>query len=371
MVTTLQRALLPDRLPTVPGVRLDACYVPAFEGADVGGDWYDVFSISDRLLGVSVGDVTGHGLRAATIMGQARQALRTASYVDNDPAAVLSYVNRLFCRWESNVLITAFFATLDLYDGTLRYALAGHPPPMSVRTGGEVESLSGSGFVLGLDARADFRAQQMRIDEGSGIVLFTDGLVEVGRNYLEGIVQLSDAIEHEYREASQNIAQAIVKRVVNGRSPRDDVALLFLGVTALGAAAFPPQRMQWTADARSERSARRVKRALLWQLGEMTGDADLASAELVINELFANVARHTPGPADVMLEWHNEQATIHVTDRGRAFTPPDFSKQIELLSESGRGLFLVRCVAQDLRVERTATGNRVSVVLPVRVLQPA
>ena len=79
MITILQRALLPERLPVVAGVRLDACYVPAFSGADVGGDWYDVFSISDRLLGVSVGDVAGHGLRAATIMGQARQALRTAS----------------------------------------------------------------------------------------------------------------------------------------------------------------------------------------------------------------------------------------------------------------------------------------------------
>ena len=370
MVTTLQRALLPEHLPVVPGVRLDACYVPAYQGADVGGDWYDVFSISDRLLGVSVGDVTGHGLRAATIMGQARQALRTASYMDNDPAAVLSYVNRLFCRWESSVLITAFFATLDLYDGTLRYSLAGHPPPMSVRTGGEVEALSGSGFVLGLDARTAFRAHYTRVDEGSGLVLFTDGLVEVGRNYLEGVAQLSEAIEHEYREASQNIAQAIVKRVVNGRSPRDDVALLFLGVTALGAAAFPPHRMHWTTDARSERSARRVKRALLWQLGEMTsGDADLTSAELVINELLANVARHTPGPAEVTLEWQNEQATIRITDRGRAFTPPDGTAQVDLLAESGRGLFLVRCVAPDLRVERTASGNRVSVVLPLRVLQ--
>ena len=371
MVTTLQHALLPDRLPTVPGLRFDACYVPAFEGADVGGDWYDVFSISDRLLGVSIGDVTGHGLRAATIMGQARQALRTASYVDNDPAAVLSCVNRLFCR-ESNVLITAFFATMDLFDGTLRYALAGHPPPMYVRTGGEVEVLPGSGFVLGLDARATFKAHDMRLDVGSGLVLFTDGLVEVRRNYLEGVAELRDAIEREYREASQNIAQAIVKRVVDGRSPRDDVALLFLGVTALGAAAFPPQRMEWTIDARSERSARRVKRAVLWQLGEMTdGDADLASAELVINELLANVARHTPGPAEIWLEWHNERATIRVSDRGRAFTPPDGTAQIDLLSESGRGLFLVRCVANDLVVEHTANGNRVSVVLPVRVLQTA
>jgi anti-sigma regulatory factor (Ser/Thr protein kinase) len=108
----------------------------------------------------------------------------------------------------------------------------------------------------------------------------------------------------------------------------------------------------------------------LWQLGEMTAsDADLTSAELVINELLGNVARHTPGPAEVTLEWHDEQATIRITDRGRAFTPPDGSTRADLLDESGRGLFLVRCVAHDLRIERTASGNRVSVVLPVRVVQ--
>jgi len=372
MVTILQRALLPERLPTVAGVRLDACYVPAYEGADVGGDWYDVFSISERLLGISIGDVTGHGLRAATIMGQARQGLRTASFVTDDPGSALEYVNRLFCRSESNVLITAFFATLDLFEGTLRYALAGHPAPMFVKTGGEVEPLEGRGFVLGVDVRTTFETHTVTMDEGSAIVLFTDGLVEVNRNYLEGIDQLCDAIEDEYREASQNIAQAIVKRVVRGRSPRDDVALLFLGVTALGAAAFPPARMHWRLDARIERSARRIKRALLWQLGEMSGDeANLRAAELVINELLANVTRHTPGPAEVVLEWSNENATIRVRDRGRPFTPPDGSARVELLSEDGRGLFLIRSVASDLTVEWKGDGNCVSAVLPFKVLQPA
>ena len=179
MVMILQRALLPQRLPAISGVRLDACYVPAYSGADVGGDWYDVFSISDRLLGVSVGDVAGHGLRAATIMGQGRQALRTASYVDNDPATALMHANRLFCRSESSVLLTAFFATLDLADGTMRYALAGHPPPMIVRTGGEVESLPGRGLMLGVEHRAVFETHEVMLDEGSAIVLFTDGLVEL------------------------------------------------------------------------------------------------------------------------------------------------------------------------------------------------
>ena len=368
MVTILQRALLPQRLPVVAGVRLDACYVPAYSGADVGGDWYDVFSISDRLLGVSVGDVAGHGLRAATIMGQARQALRTASYVDNDPATALEHVNRLFCRSESSVLLTAFFATLDLSDGRMRYALAGHPPPMMVRTGGEVESLAGRGLMLGIEHRAVFETHEVVLDEGSAIVLFTDGLVETSRDYLAGREELRQAIEAEYRDASQNIAQAIVKRVVAGRSARDDIALLFLCVTALGAAAFPPQRMRWTIDARSERSTRRIKRALLWQLGEMTDDdAQLPAAELIVNELLGNVARHTPGPAEVELEWNGETAIVRVCDRGRPFQPRNGAGRIELLAEDGRGLFLARSVALDLTVEWTGDGNCVSATLPLKL----
>jgi serine phosphatase RsbU (regulator of sigma subunit)/anti-sigma regulatory factor (Ser/Thr protein kinase) len=368
MVTILQRALLPERLPVVAGVRLDACYVPAYSGADVGGDWYDVFSISDRLLGVSVGDVAGHGLRAATVMGQARQALRTASYVDDDPAAVLEHVNRLFCRSESSVLLTAFFATLDLSDGTMRYALAGHPPPMMVRTGGEVESLPGRGLMLGIEPQAAFETHSLMLDEGSAIVLFTDGLVEMDRDYLAGREELRQAIEAEYRDASQNIAQAIVKRVIAGRSARDDIALLFLGVTALGAATFPRQRMRWTVDARSERSARRVKRALLWQLGEMTDDdAQLPAAELIVNELLGNVARHTPGPAEVELEWKGETATVHVCDRGKPFKLRNGEGRIQLLAEDGRGLFLARSMAHDLTVEWTGVGNRVSATLQLKL----
>jgi serine phosphatase RsbU (regulator of sigma subunit)/anti-sigma regulatory factor (Ser/Thr protein kinase) len=368
MITILQRALLPQRLPAVAGVRLDACYVPAYSGADVGGDWYDVFTISDRLLGVSVGDVAGHGLRAATIMGQARQALRTSSYVDDDPAIALEHVNRLFCRSESSVLLTAFFATLDLSNGRMRYALAGHPPPMMVRTGGEVESLVGNGLMLGIEQRAAFETHELMLDEGSAIVLFTDGLVEMSRDYLAGREELRQAIEAEYRDASQNIAQAIVKRVVAGRSARDDIALLFLCVTALAAAAFPQQRMRWTIDARSERSTRRIKRALLWQLGEMTDDdAQLPAVELIVNELLGNVARHTPGPAEVELEWSGETAIVRICDRGRPFQLRNGERRIDLLAEDGRGLFLARSVARDLTVEWTGDGNCVSATLPLKL----
>jgi anti-sigma regulatory factor (Ser/Thr protein kinase) len=126
--------------------------------------------------------------------------------------------------------------------------------------------------------------------------------------------------------------------------------------------------MRWTIDARSERSTRRIKRALLWQLGEMTDDdAQLPAAELIVNELLGNVARHTPGPAEVELEWNGETAIVRVCDRGRPFEVRNGAGRIELLAEDGRGLFLARSVALDLTVERAGDGNCVSATLPLKL----
>lgn len=368
----LQRALLPQRLPSFPGVRLDAAYTPAAGEANLGGDWYDVFKISDRRLGISIGDVAGHGLRAAAIMGGARASLRAFAYFNDSPAEVLARVNQMLCRNETGVLVTAFFATLDLMDGSLRYAFAGHPAPLVVRTGGGVEHLSGGGgFVLGVEPRMEYVTHQARLDVGSGLVLYTDGMVEGDGNYV-GTPRLEEAVEDEYREASHNIARAIQQRVLRGMPPRDDSAVLFVGVTALGESALQSERVVWTIDAKSEKSTRRVKRALLWHLGELAGDgADLSLAELIVSEMLGNVARHTPGLAEVILEWTGDKATVRVFDEGPRFELPDAASIADPFAESGRGLFLIRSLSRDLSHEWTGSGNCISSVLPVRVSESA
>jgi serine phosphatase RsbU (regulator of sigma subunit)/CHASE3 domain sensor protein/anti-sigma regulatory factor (Ser/Thr protein kinase) len=362
-VLTLQRALLPQQLPLLPGIRLDVAYTSASAGTEVGGDWYDVFRISERRVGISIGDVAGHGLRAAAIMGNARQAIRTIAYINDDPATVVGHVNRVLCRNESGVLITGFYGTFDLLDGLFRYCIAGHPNPMVVRTGGSVETLPGNGFVFGVDPRATYENFETVLEIGSAVVLFTDGLVESERDYVKGVETLKEAIEEEYRNASHNIAEAIQNRIFATSPPHDDAAVLFLGVTTLGASAVEPKRLTWHLDARSEKSARRVKRALLWHLGEVAGDADLSGAELVLSELLGNVARHTPGPADVALEWRDGEATIRVYDQGPRFEPPADNHTADLLSEGGRGLFLVRSIAREFGVDWTGDGNRTFAVM--------
>lgn len=364
VASTLQRALLPQEMPQIPGLRIDTAYVPAAKGAEVGGDWYDVFALSARRVCISIGDVAGHGLRAASVMGTARLAIRTAARIEAEPAVILQHANRVLCADEPNVVVTAFVGILDLTDGTLSYAIAGHPAPIHVRPSGTLEFLHGEGLVLGVETRTRFEQHLYRVEEGSGLVFYTDGIVEVQRDYFKGLDDFTEAVRAEFRGASENIAEAIQRRVLTRTQPRDDCALLFLGVTALGA--LPQQRRQrtWTLDAREESAARRFKRALLWHLRDIATDgSDFCGVELIVSELIGNVARHAPGEAEITLVYNDGSAILHVSDTGNAFQPRDAMP--DLYAEGGRGLFLVRSVARDMKVERTTSGNRVTVVLPV------
>jgi serine phosphatase RsbU (regulator of sigma subunit)/CHASE3 domain sensor protein len=237
VASTLQRALLPHELPEISGLRIDTAYVPAAEHAEVGGDWYDVFELSDRRVCISVGDVAGHGLRAASIMGIARLAIRTAARIQPEPAAILGHANSVLCADEPDVVVTAFVGILDLNDGSFTYAVAGHPAPIHVRADGTLEFLHGDGLVLGVDSSMQFEWQQHRVYEGSGLVFYTDGIVEVQRDYFKGMDVFCEAVRSETRAASDNIAEAIQRRVFKRAQPRDDCALLFLGVTKLASPA--------------------------------------------------------------------------------------------------------------------------------------
>ena len=365
VASTLQHAMLPQRLPQIAGLRIDTAYVPAVGGTEIGGDWYDVFEVSKRLVGISVGDVAGHGLRAATVMGAVRQSIRTAARDDDEPSSIMRRVNRVLCADEGTSVVTAFFGLLDLRTGTLRYALAGHPPPMIVRPGRKVELLPGEGFVLGVDSRVRFQTFQADLDVGSGLVLYTDGIVEAERDYFKGMAQLEEAAGAECRDPSTNIAEGIQRRVFSHAAPRDDSALLFIGITGLSAEPPSSERQDWHLDARDEVSAHRVKRAELWQLGGFaTSDADLGTVEAIFGELLSNVKRHTPGPADITLERGAEGAVLSFDDDGPPFTINGHA-QPDLMAESGRGLFMLRALAREVSVERIGARNRVAVALPL------
>jgi serine phosphatase RsbU (regulator of sigma subunit) len=129
---TLQRGLLPDRLPDVPGIGLAARYVPAGAEMAVGGDWYDVVELPSGHIGLAIGDVAGHGPRAASTMGQLRMALRAYALEESSPAEVVSRLDRLVSRLLVSEIVTLVYLVLDLDSGMVRFANAGHPPPLVV-----------------------------------------------------------------------------------------------------------------------------------------------------------------------------------------------------------------------------------------------
>jgi serine phosphatase RsbU (regulator of sigma subunit)/CHASE3 domain sensor protein/anti-sigma regulatory factor (Ser/Thr protein kinase) len=362
-VSVLQKALLPQDLPKMPGLRIDTAYAPAAKETAIGGDWYDVFALTPTCVGISVGDVAGHGLHAASVMGTARQAIRTAAYINAEPASVLYHVNRVACADSDTTVITAFFSTLDMNTGILRYAVAGHPLPLLMKGGHAVEMLEGEGLMLGIQPNVQYKTFETKLEIGSGLLLYTDGIVEANRDYLRGMEALQESFRTAFHGRAQNVALAIQQKILSHELHGDDAAILFVGVTELGKAATP-LRQVWDLDAKDEHAAHRVKRAVLWHLGELPGERlNLSDAEVIVGELISNVARHTRGQAQLTLESQDGVAVLRVCDQGEPFALERVAP--DLYAESGRGLLLVCAMSPEVSVERTSDGNCIRAVLPI------
>ena len=157
---TLQRSLLPDRLPEIPGVLLAARYVPASADMEVGGDWYDVMQLPSGQVGLAIGDVAGHGLRAASTMGQLRMALRAYALEEPSPARVVSRLDRLVSQLLVSDIVTLVYLVLDLDSGMVQLANAGHPPPLVVGGGGpDLLPRGGPWLTAGMRRRPSRRDQ--------------------------------------------------------------------------------------------------------------------------------------------------------------------------------------------------------------------
>ncbi|MCW2495767.1 GAF domain-containing SpoIIE family protein phosphatase [Jatrophihabitans sp.] len=173
----LQEGLTP-RLPALPGLDLAARYAPSSQHG-VGGDWYDVFPLPDGRVGFAVGDVMGHGLGAATVMGRARSALRAYAIEDDDPASVLARLDRKIQHFEFNQLMTVAYGILERDTGRASISLAGHLAPLLVPRGGGARELTMPvDRPLGVSRPASRHQTEVRVPDGATLFLYTDGLVE-------------------------------------------------------------------------------------------------------------------------------------------------------------------------------------------------
>lgn len=222
---TLQRAMLPTTFPDLPNIAFDAIYQPATRESLVGGDWYDAFLIDDDHLLLTIGDVAGHGLRAAALMGKVRQSLRTIALDVLDPSEILYRLDRLMRKEDSDTMVTAVVGVLQLSTLVLHYANAGHPAPLLRLADGTVTELGPNGLPLGMRAADEPAARGIPLTRDSLLVFFTDGLTESTHDLLEGEAALRTALIGTTVAESQRPAQALKDAVLSG-GPGDDVAIL-------------------------------------------------------------------------------------------------------------------------------------------------
>jgi serine phosphatase RsbU (regulator of sigma subunit) len=190
-VVTLQAAILPRQMPTVPGVDVAAEYVAAYDNLEVGGDWFDVSTRPDGTVAIAIGDVAGKGIEAAQIMAQVRAAGRVATLTEADPAAVLSAQNAFMLAAELGPFATSVFALYEPATGSLSWASAGHLPPLVVTGGGATLLTGDERPPLGAVAEPGYHTMTAALAPGDRVVLYTDGLVERrGESIAEGLDRL-------------------------------------------------------------------------------------------------------------------------------------------------------------------------------------
>ncbi|MFF3511916.1 PP2C family protein-serine/threonine phosphatase [Streptomyces sp. NPDC002573] len=251
---TLQRALLTD-LPTTPGLRLAARYLPATHGLNIGGDWYDAFRQPDGSLIAVIGDVTGHGLHAAVMMSQLRTALRAYAVDGGTPGQLLTRLHLFLHHLQPDLYATAVIARFRPGEPVLTWAAAGHPPPVLRTPDGLVHTLDDKpGAMLGIPLRQAIEDHTVPLPAGSTLALYTDGLVERRAQGIDpGIQRLTEALSAldppELADDLEGAADRVLDPMLRDSEGDDDVCLLLCHYdseqrtpTTLPAAPPPPSR---------------------------------------------------------------------------------------------------------------------------------
>jgi PAS domain S-box-containing protein len=230
---TLQRSVLPDALPVVSGLDLAVRYLPGTDGADVGGDWYDAFPLDNGRVGLVIGDVVGHNIGSASIMGQLRNMLRAYAVDHECPAEVLRHTASTVRQLLPEALATVVYAVLDMTTGELSYANAGHPPPVCRRVPAAPEYLdAATGVMLGAPWDGEFTVGYRKLSPGTSLLLYTDGLIEDRRRDIaDGLGALASAMSEGGARTAEQVCAAVQTALLAGSQRADDVCLLAARLT--------------------------------------------------------------------------------------------------------------------------------------------
>ncbi len=347
----LQRSLLPESLPAIDGVEIEARYLPASRGAAIGGDWYDAIELEDGRVEVVVGDVVGHGLRAATVMGQLRNAFRAYALVETSPAQTLVRLNRLLAKDGRDLMATALCIAIDRDTGEIEVASAGHPPPLVIESGGRAYFIEeGRSVPLGTADPAPYTESKTRLEPGSTLILYTDGLVERRDTSLDDrLAQLATVASVADGELG-DVCDQLLEGSLGGKRPADDVAVL-----AIRLELTEPGRLslRLPADPAALAQLRRRLGRFLEAAGAEEGER--FEITLTVCEAAANAIEHAygPGDAEFELDARTDGELVQISVR-------DFGVWRERRGEDrGRGLTIMEGMMDEVEVSRTSNGTTV------------
>jgi PAS domain S-box-containing protein len=348
---TLQRSLLPERLPQIEGMELAARYLPGARGASIGGDWYDVLERPDGRVALVVGDVVGHGLRAAATMGQLRNAFRAYGLVESSPSEVVARINRLVMSGVEDVMATVLYLVLDRETGELSFSAAGHPPPLVLAPDGPRFLEGGRSVPIGASDPAVFREASAVLPPGSSLLLYTDGLVERRDEALDQRLDKLAAVAGSAEGGLDALCERVIEEVLGQGEPGDDVALL--AVRPLPAAS---DRISLTlaADPSSLAGLRRRLARFLHATGASEGEQ--YEVMLTICEAAGNAIEHAYGPGDATYD-----VEVAFVDGELVATVRDSGSWRERRDEHrGRGLSIIEKLVDDVNVAAEEQGTIVT-----------
>jgi PAS domain S-box-containing protein len=345
---TLQRSLLPERLPRIEGLEIAARYLPSGRGAAIGGDWYDAIERADGRVALVVGDVVGHGLRAAAIMGQLRNAFRAYGIAEASPAEVMARVNRLVMSGEDEAMATALYLVLERETGAVTFASAGHPPPLVLAVDGARFLEGGRAVPIGAVDPGVFREATAVLPRDAALLLYTDGLVERRGEPLE---QRLDALAEAADSADaglEELCDAVLAGVLGESRPGDDVALLAVRPRPVASSAI---RFTLPAEAESLAGLRRRLQRFLHAAG--ADPAESYEITLTVCEAAGNAIEHAYGPGDATFDveasFDADALVATVRDNGHW--------RAQRGAHRGRGLNIIKGLMDEVEVSTEQGGT--------------
>jgi anti-sigma regulatory factor (Ser/Thr protein kinase)/putative methionine-R-sulfoxide reductase with GAF domain len=346
----LQRSLLPERVPQVPGLEVAIRYIAGGEG-DVGGDWYDMFTLASGWVCMTVGDVVGRGLRAASVMGRLRSAVRAyALAAPSDPATILDRIDRMLRHFEAGQMATAVLAMLEPSFDRLHLSLAGHPAPVVATDAGPATYVDVPvDPPLGVAPPVNRRVTTVDLPAGAVVCLYSDGLVE--RRGVPLDARLERLRETVSVRPAEEVCTTVMVELVGDDRPTDDIAVL--AVRRLDPPSAAPLDLSVPAVAASLRDIRTAAKRWLAAVG--AGPEDEMDVLLAIGEAASNVVEHAYGPrgglVHVRLELQRPDVVVTVRDSGRWRSPRGHDR--------GRGTHIIREVTDEVTIDRRPNGTEV------------